>query len=124
MPIDEEGDACLLDEEGRRVYPARPIEERGVCPAHPGAVLKGLYLDELPMTESEFAQRIGVSGRTLSQLVNGRRSITPEMALRLSRALNTEPKLWINLQSNYDTWQLTHAKPRLLAQLQRITAVI
>lgn len=124
MPVDEEGDVYMLDEDGERVYPARPIEEMTVCPAHPGEVLKGLYLDELPITIGEFARRIGVSRKALSMIVNGRKSITPEMALRLSKALNTDPQLWLGMQANYDTWQVTHAKPGLLEQLQRIAAVI
>lgn len=124
MPVDKEGDIYMLDKDGERVYPARPIEEMTACPAHPGEVLKGLYLDELPITISEFARRIGVSRKALSMIVNGRKSITPEMALRLSRALNTRAEFWLDMQSFYDTWQVTHAKPGLMEQLQRIAAVI
>jgi len=56
-----------------------------------------------------MAEILGVSRKTLSRIVNEHKSITPEMALRLSKALNTTPDLWLNLQKNYDLWYTTHA---------------
>ena len=52
-----------------------------------------------------MSKQIGVSKKTISKLVNERGSITPDMALRLSRAFNTTPDLWLNLQKKYDLWQ-------------------
>jgi len=54
-----------------------------------------------------MAAILGVSRKTISKLVNGRASVTSDMALRLSRAFQTTPDLWLNLQRNYDLW---HAK--------------
>lgn len=74
-------------------------------PTHPGEILKELYLDELGITITEFADHIGVSRKAISAIVNEHKSVTPEMALRFSMAFpNTTPESWINLQRNYDIW--------------------
>lgn len=62
------------------------------------------------MKIAELATVLGVSRKTVSKLANERGSITPDMALRLSRAFGTSPDLWMNLQKNYDLWQAsTHS---------------
>ncbi len=76
-------------------------------PTHPGGILKRHYLEPLSLTISELAKILGVSRKTLSKIVNEHGSITPEMALRLSKALNTTPELWLNLQQNYDLWHVS-----------------
>ena len=52
-----------------------------------------------------MAATLGVSRKTLSKIINERGTITPDMALRLSRAFDTTPDFWLNLQKNYDLWQ-------------------
>lgn len=75
-------------------------------PTHPGAILKELYLDELHIGISEFADCIGISRKTVSGIVNGHRGVTPEMAVRFSKALpNTSPEMWLNLQKSYDLFE-------------------
>lgn len=78
--------------------------KRGMAPVHPGVVLKGLYLEPMEMTITQAAGRLGVARKTLSQLVNGRMGVSAEMAIRLSKALNTTPQLWMNMQQGYDLW--------------------
>jgi len=77
-------------------------------PTHPGGILKRQYIEPLSLTISELANTLGVSRKTLSKIVNEHGSITPDMALRLSKALNTTPELWLNLQQNYDLWHASH----------------
>ncbi|MFC2167044.1 HigA family addiction module antitoxin [Acidobacteriota bacterium] len=77
-------------------------------PTHPGGILRRQYIEPLSLTISELANTIGVSRKTLSKIVNEHGSITPEMALRLSKAFKTTPELWLNLQQNYDLWQASH----------------
>jgi len=60
------------------------------------------------LTVSGLAVVLGVSRKTLSEIVNEHASITPDMALRLSRAFKTTPELWLNMQRNYDLWQALH----------------
>lgn len=52
-----------------------------------------------------MASILGISRKTLSKIINKRGAITPDMALRLSRAFDTTPDLWLNLQKNFDLWQ-------------------
>ncbi len=75
-------------------------------PTHPGYIIKEDYLSPLSISIKDMAATLGVSRKTLSKIINQRGAVTPEMALRLSRALNTTPDLWINLQKNYDLWQV------------------
>lgn len=77
-------------------------------PTHPGQILKNLYMIPLELTNTHLAQVLGVSRKTISAIVNSHNSITPDMALRLSRAFNTSPELWVNLQKTYDLWQAAH----------------
>ena len=75
-------------------------------PAHPGEVLKELYLEPLNLTVTEAAKHLGITRKTLSQLVNGQAGVSPAMALRLAKALNTTPDSWLNMQKNYDLWRV------------------
>ena len=79
-----------------------PIRKRQ--PTHPGGILKRQYLEPLALTITEVAGDIGISRKTLSKIINEKGSITPDMALRLSKAFNTSAELWLNLQTNYDLW--------------------
>ena len=73
-------------------------------PTHPGTILKEDYLVPLEITITDMAAMLGISRTTLSKILNGKGGISPEMALRLSRAFGTTPDLWLNLQKNYDLW--------------------
>jgi addiction module HigA family antidote len=73
-------------------------------PAHPGRILRNLYLKQLGITITKAAEILCVSRKTISAIVNERKSITPEMALRLSKAFGGTPHSWLNLQSKHDLW--------------------
>ncbi|MFN2267506.1 MAG: HigA family addiction module antitoxin [Desulfonatronovibrio sp.] len=77
-------------------------------PSHPGYILKKDYLESLDISITRMAEILNISRKTLSKILNERGSVTPDMALRLSRALSTTPDLWLNLQKNYDLWQAEH----------------
>ena len=91
------------------------IEEKEIMremkrrPTHPGKIILEDYLKPLGITITRLAEVIGLSRKTLSKIINGRGAVTPEMALRLSRAFDTSPELWLSLQRNYDLWQAAHA---------------
>ena len=74
-------------------------------PPHPGDVLKKLCLEPLGLSVTKAAQALGVSRTTLSNLLRGRTGVTPEMAVRLSIALDTTAESWMNQQVQYDLWQ-------------------
>ena len=77
-------------------------------PTHPGKIIKEDYLIPLSITIKDMSAILGVSRKTLSKIINERGSITPGMALRLSRAFDTSADLWMNLQKNYDLWLAEH----------------
>jgi addiction module HigA family antidote len=74
-------------------------------PPHPGEVIKELCLDPLHLTVTAAAEGLGVSRRTLSTLINGHAGISPDMAIRLSKAFGRSPESWLQLQLQYDLWQ-------------------
>lgn len=75
-------------------------------PPHPGEVLRELYMGPMGLTVAKMATVLRLSRKALSQLVNGHTRITPETALRLSMALDNTPESWLNLQQQYDLWQV------------------
>lgn len=68
---------------------------------HPGEVLRG-YLEQSNISQAGFARHIGITSSRLSEVVNGRRGITVDTALRFSKALGTTPQFWTSLQAEYD----------------------
>lgn len=74
-------------------------------PPHPGEVLRQLCLEPLGLSVTEAAKGLGVSRKTLSAILNGRASVSPEMAVRLSLAFGTSAESWLTQQVQYDLWQ-------------------
>ena len=74
-------------------------------PPHPGAFIAAVYLEPNELSSRELAATLGVSPSTLSRLISGTSGISPEMALRLAKALGRSPESWLARQSNYDLWQ-------------------
>lgn len=75
-------------------------------PTHPGEVLREDILPALEMTQGEFAQRLGVSRLTVSDILHEKLAVTPEMALRLSTLLGTTPESWLRMQDAVDLWSV------------------
>lgn len=72
-------------------------------------MLREEFLVPLGMTQTELAERIGVSYVRINELVNEKRGITPDTALRLARLLGTTPEFWLNGQRNWDLWHAMRA---------------
>jgi antitoxin HigA-1 len=73
-------------------------------PSHPGSILKHHYLEPLGISVTDLAKELKLSRKTVSKILNERSAVTTDVALRLSRAFDTTPELWLNLQRNYDLW--------------------
>jgi len=71
-------------------------------PPHPGEILKEDYLIPLELTITQLAKSLGVSRKNLSEIVNQKTGISAEMAIRLSKAFNTTPDLWIGMQKEFE----------------------
>jgi addiction module HigA family antidote len=88
------------------------MASRQYNPPHPGEVLWGLDMEPAGLTVTAVAERIGVDRKTISRIVNGRASITAEMAILLAKAFGTTPELWLNMQRTYDLWHASKAMER------------
>ncbi len=89
-------------------------------PPHPGEVLRELCLEPLGVTVTSAAQSLGVSRKALSELLNGKSGISPEMAVRLSIAFDTTPESWLTQQMHYDLWRAEQKRQSL--HVERIEA--
>lgn len=87
-------------------------------PPHPGEVLWGLEMEPAGLSVTQVAAQLGVDRKTLSRVINGRASVSVEMALRLSRAFRTTPQLWLNMQRNYDLWSASKALAETIKAVQ------
>ncbi|MBQ7693671.1 MAG: HigA family addiction module antidote protein [Lentisphaeria bacterium] len=77
-------------------------EEKYLPPIHPGEILRIEFLDPLGVSQNRLAREIGVPPRRINQIVHGKRSITADTAIRLSRFFGTTAQFWLNLQSRYE----------------------
>ena len=106
-------------------FEPEPRLSRAQAPTHPGEILRDLYLPKVGINLTQLADRLHVSRRTISMIVNGSRPVTVDMAHRLSRALGTTPELWLRLQSARDTWEaanLNRAEYDRIERLERVAA--
>ncbi len=87
-----------------------------IAPVHPGEILREDVLKPFGMSVNKLALSLGVPATRMGEIVNGRRAITPDTALRLARFLGTTPEFWIRLQARYD---LDVAKNKLSADIER-----
>ena len=81
-------------------------------PAHPGRILKNMYIKPLGITITMLADTLKVSRKALSMIINEHKTVTTEMALRLSQAFDTTPDFWLNLQRRNDIWAALHTPKR------------
>jgi len=79
-------------------------------PPHPGLTVRHDCLEPLGLTVTEGAKVLGVTRQALNNLVNGKAGISPEMAVRLSKAFGTTPETWLRLQMAYDLSQVQQKK--------------
>lgn len=91
------------------------MTKKHIKPVHPGVYLKEL-LDELELSQYRLANELGVPAMRINYVVNGKRPVNAELALRLGRYFGQAPRYWINLQSRYD---MDIAEDALSAQVSR-----
>jgi addiction module HigA family antidote len=74
-------------------------------PPHPGDFITAVYLEPNGISRRELAEALGVAPSTLSRVLKGTSGLTPDMALRLSKALGLSPESWLVMQDHYNLWQ-------------------
>ena len=89
-------------------------------PPHPGEILQVLWLEPMGVTVTIAAEALGISRQSLSKIVNGSRGVTPEMAVRISRAFGGTPESWLGHQAAYDLWRIE--QNREVPDLKRLEA--
>lgn len=78
-------------------------QDRQAKPVHPGEVIADI-LQDLEIDEQEFAKILGISLETVENIINGKQSITVDLAIRIGKALGNGHTLWLNLQQKIDVW--------------------
>ena len=96
--------------------------KRKIPPTHPGEMLREDFMPDFDLNATSMASALGVSRQTVNELLRERRSITPVMALRLSRLFGNSPEFWLNAQHARDLWESEHRYSRELARIQPLNA--
>ena len=97
------------------------MAKRKFAPVHPGEVLAEDFLKGLEISQYRLAKGIGVSARRINEIVQGKRGITADTALRLAKFFAMEAQFWMNLQSHYE---LEVAKDAMAGKLEREVEVL
>ena len=91
-------------------------------PTHPGEMLREDFLPDYNLTVSSLAQSIGVSRQSINELLRERRSVSPEMSLRLARLFGNSPEFWMNAQRAVDLWDASEAIKKDVRRIKPLTA--
>ncbi|MFP3981983.1 MAG: HigA family addiction module antitoxin [Desulfobacterales bacterium] len=115
MPTRSKSQITMNEGAGSRLPRNRP-------PTHPGEMLFEEFVKPLGLTQAELARRLGVSYPRLNEIIKGRRSVTPDTALRLSRVLGMSADFWLGLQQDWDLWHaLNSPEGKKISRLKPIS---
>lgn len=92
-------------------------------PTHPGAILREDILVPLQVSQADFARALGVTPQTISEIMRERRGISPDVANRLARALDTTPEFWLRLQEAVDMWDAVKEHQKEYDKIPKLAAV-
>ena len=95
--------------------------ERKRRPTHPGEILKEDFMVPLALTQTELAKALKTSFRTINEILNEKRSISPDMALRIARYFGTSPDVWLGLQADYDLFKARVKSKRLIKGIKPLS---
>ena len=95
----------LINDKKEKGLEAPPVYKLGREPIHPGEILLEEFLKPLNISQTKIAKDLGVSFKTINEIVNKKRGISPEMAIKLSQKFGTTPEFWLNGQMRYDLWR-------------------
>ncbi len=91
-------------------------------PTHPGEILREDFLPDYGLSVTALAEAIGVSRQSVNELLRERRSLSPEMALRLARLFGNTPEFWLNAQRAVDLWETAEALKDDVARIRPLDA--
>lgn len=87
-------------------------------PTHPGDILLYEFMEPLKISQTQLAKDIDTTFRTINEIINHKRGISPEMAVRLARYFGTSEELWINLQTQYELYKVKEKKKKALERVR------
>lgn len=96
---------------------------RQVRPTHPGEILREDFLPEYGLNVTGLAKAIGVSRQTINELLLGKRSVSTEMALRLSRLFSNTPEFWLKAQMEVDIWEASRSLKEAMERIRPLSSV-
>ena len=89
-------------------------------PPHAGEILQEYYFEPLGLSISDAAKKLLITRPNLSSIVNGKAGISPLMAVKLSKAFNTSPQYWMNLQASHDLWQVMKKEKNTISEVEQL----
>ena len=92
-------------------------------PPHPGRIVRQECIETLGLTVTQAARALGVTRQTLNNLLNGKAGVSPEMAIRLSKAFGSSPAVWLGMQMEYDLVQAEKKAGRIHVERLRPKSV-
>ncbi len=92
------------------IKPSYDILELKREPTHPGEILLEEFLLPLGISQTKLANDLGVSFKTVNEIINQKRNVTPDISLRLSKYFGTSPQIWLGLQMDYDLYKAFNNK--------------
>ncbi len=98
------------------------LNNRKRRPTHPGEILREDVLPAAGLTQGGFANLLGVSRRTVNEILQEKRPVTVDMAHRLARVLNTSPDVWLGLQQDVDLWDTLEANKEVYQRIKPLKA--
>jgi len=96
--------------------------KRKIPPTHPGEMIREDFMPDYELTTSSLANALGVSRQTINEILREKRSITPTMALRLSRLFGNSPEFWLNAQHARDLWESESRNHKELKNIHPLSA--
>lgn len=93
-------------------------------PIHPGEILLEEYLNPLRVSQNALARSLGITPKTISEIVLGKRGISPEMSIRLGKFFGQSPRFWLNLQTEYDFRRALRRQKTLTADVSVLKDLI
>jgi len=91
---------------------------KGLPPTHPGELLREEIMPAAKLTQETLARRLGVSRRTINEIIREKRSVSADMAHRLARFFGTTPELWLGLQQDVDLWKARQIADREYSRIE------
>ena len=92
-------------------------------PTHPGEIIKEEFIIPLKLTQTELSKALKTSFRTINEILNEKRSVSPDMALRLARYFGTSPDVWLGLQADYDLFKAKLKSKKMIEEIKPLTKV-